>query len=630
MTQRNFRAALLSTVWLGGLVALFGLLRTPSEPGSAFLLGYSKIRLSLASGTLAVVFAVGMITAAEIRQPSWWNRISDRIRAFFVTPARVFVALAILFTVFLANAAVLVLAVSRAAAELVILKTVLNYLGVLMIWLEASIVVLALLLLFKIGPRSAWGAFFTPLRLAVLACILTVVYTAGLKIYMTQTWDIRMRGLEEFIFLPAIVALAWGLIHHFYAEKAWYPAVARALGLVALGVISYAFYRHTAQWMEWRFTPSKAYWHDLADAFLHGRLYLIDPESTHDLTFFNNHWYVPNPPLPALVLLPFVALFGHDSINTVLVSNLIGAINIVLIYLALEKATANGMIPTRRSGNLTLVALFALGTSHWWLAMMGHMWFVSQLLTLTFTTLAVLAVLYRRSPWLAGLSLGLAILSRPNAFTLWPLLAGIQLFFQQRDAGKLEWKGMVGWAVASAVPVVAAVGGLLFYNYIRFDDFLDFGYVTINSADWLMNAVRSHGMFNPYFIPTNFKMMFLKLPFVQMRGDCLYFSPTHEGVSMLAMTPALIYIFRRLKINWWTLGAWASVVISIGLLLLYHNTGADQMGYRYLMDFVLPVLLLLAVGVGKRTPWLFVVLTAASALLNAAGILWWFGKSWCG
>src|SRR5262245_46041565 len=54
-----------------------------------------------------------------------------------------------------------------------------------------------------------------------------------------------------------------------------------------------------------------AYFNYLADAFVHGQLYLrLLPISTHDLSFFNEKYYLYWPPMPAVVLMPFVALFG--------------------------------------------------------------------------------------------------------------------------------------------------------------------------------------------------------------------------------------------------------------------------------------------------------------------------------
>jgi hypothetical protein len=60
------------------------------------------------------------------------------------------------------------------------------------------------------------------------------------------------------------------------------------------------------------------------------------------------------------------------------------------------------------------------------------------------------------------------------------------------------------------------------------------------------------------------------------------------GYSIFFMTPPLIFIFRNLRKNWWNVGAWISILVSLSLLLMYHNTGAETIGYRYMMDFILP------------------------------------------
>jgi hypothetical protein len=144
-----------------------------------------------------------------------------------------------------------------------------------------------------------------------------------------------------------------------------------------------------------------------------------------------------------------------------------------------------------------------------------------------------------------------------------------------------------------------------------------------------MEAVRTYGMFNIHFVPVNFHAMFLKLPHIQLAEGCFYFSPTREGISILAMTPAVVYSIRRLKLNWWTAGAWVSIALSIVLFLFYHNTGSWQLGYRYLIDFILPVLLLMGLGIGKRPSWLFILLAVIGIIGNTAGIYWWFTEWWC-
>lgn len=136
-------------------------------------------------------------------------------------------------------------------------------------------------------------------------------------------------------------------------------------------------------------------------------------------------------------------------------------------------------------------------------------------------------------------------------------------------------------------------------------------------------------MFNVHFLGTNLKAMLLKLPEISWENGCLLINPTREGISVFAMTPALIFLFRRFRWNWWTAGAWLSIILTAGLLIFYHNTGAWQLGYRYLMDYILPVLLLLAIGVGDRPSWLFKGLVLVSIIGNFLGIVWWFNRWWC-
>ena len=60
------------------------------------------------------------------------------------------------------------------------------------------------------------------------------------------------------------------------------------------------------------------------------------------------------------------------------------------------------------------------------------------------------------------------------------------------------------------------------------------------------------------------------------------------------------------------------------MLLLYHNTGAEQIGYRYLMDFVFPLFLLMAAGMRGRASWFFILLTIVGMLVNALSLYWWY------
>ena len=72
----------------------------------------------------------------------------------------------------------------------------------------------------------------------------------------------------------------------------------------------------------------------LADGWLHGHLYLHNiPPDTEDYTLHNGHWYVAFPPLPAVLLLPLVAIFHltYQGIISLVFSVSIGILNIWLM-----------------------------------------------------------------------------------------------------------------------------------------------------------------------------------------------------------------------------------------------------------------------------------------------------------
>lgn len=618
--------AIWTFISISGLASIAWLLHVPSEEGSSFLWGYSLYRLAIAAGMGIAVIWFAFLAIIDFIHPQWWQ---EKKQKFLSSQSRLFISMAILAPIFLGIAVILILTCWQTKLELPFLSVISSRLIFPFLWIEFAILGSGLYLGLNCNLKELRKIFFSPLRLSILFFLLTVIYTVILKVCMAALQDTRMIHVEYYVFLPAIVFLVWSALHEWACEKKWYSWGAQLFAVLALGVVIFAIYCHTAQWMDWQVTPISVYWNDLAEAILQGRLYIINPSVTHDLTLYQGNWYVPNPPLPALIYLPFVAIFGKANVNAVFLSICISVVNVIFVYLILERASKLGVIPTRRSGNVLLTILFALGTSQWWLSILGQMWYISQLLTLTFAALAVLLLLYQKSPWWVGASLGLAMLSRPNVFTLWPFLLGIAMYFMIQSRGKLDWKAIILWSIQSAIPVCLAVAGLLYYNYIRFDNFLDFGYVTINGAGFILEAVQKYGMFNVHFIPTNLRVMLFSLPPLELKERCLAFSSSKEGFSMFMTTPALFYLFRRSKKNWFTVGAWVSIVLSMGMLLLYHNTGSWQFGYRYILDFIIPVLLLLAIGVGERPSILFKGLVGVSVLMNLAGILWWFNKWWC-
>lgn len=77
-----------------------------------------------------------------------------------------------------------------------------------------------------------------------------------------------------------------------------------------------------------------------ARAWLHGTMEIDAPDSYIEHAEFQGKKYALHPPMSAAVMVPFVALFG-DNTNQVWVSVLIGAVDVVLVWMLLGKLKEN-------------------------------------------------------------------------------------------------------------------------------------------------------------------------------------------------------------------------------------------------------------------------------------------------
>lgn len=411
----------------------------------------------------------------------------------------------------------------------------------------------------------------------------------------------------------------WALLH---TQERWRSRLTLLFTCISIWLVTFMISMQLAGWLNAFRIPNESYFHLLADAILQGRLYLMNPPSTFDLTFSRGHWFVPIPPMPAILMLPFVAIWGVTAFNPIIFSLALAATTSVVMYLTLKQLSDLQWITIPHGGIFWLVAFFSFGTVYGWLSITGRVYHISQTCTVLFSALSFWFALKKMPPWLVGLALAAAVMSRPNVMLLWPALAAIAIQ-QNKENGSvmIDWKDVFLWSVKSLIPVLSGVAFLLYYNYLRFGDFLDFGYVTINGSEWTLSRVREYGMFNPQFIPFNFHWMFFGIPDIE---ECKFYLTRGLGISMFLASPALLYLLRRFKFSWWMIGCWISILLSTLLLLMYHNNGSNQYSYRYWMDFVVPVMLLLAYTAGRRTSPPLKVLIAISILINYYGIISWY------
>jgi 4-amino-4-deoxy-L-arabinose transferase-like glycosyltransferase len=330
-----------------------------------------------------------------------------------------------------------------------------------------------------------------------------------------------------------------------------------------------------------------------ADAFLHGQLDIT--QYHQDVAIYNGRIYVPFPPFPALLLLPFVAILGVASTKVMFVSIALSILSVFLLMQILKKLDIDlKYIPW-------IVASFFLGTGYWSAVLRSSsVWFFAHVVSVTCMFLAINEAFGKGRGLLIGFFLGLAFLSRQLSIYFIFFLFAVLLVKPSSNTRKLNISNVLGFVVVLGF----CISVYLVFNWMRFENIFDTGYSYISLPGFLKERVEKYGMFNIVYVPFNFLYMFLQGFHVE------FSSPTYlSGISMdpfgTAITFASPFVFFAFFAKWkksLLLAAWFSVGLSLTHMLLYYNNGYVQANtQRFSLDF-LPVLILL-IGLGiKRIP----------------------------
>jgi hypothetical protein len=365
------------------------------------------------------------------------------------------------------------------------------------------------------------------------------------------------------------------------------------------------------------FSPSKnPYYNYLADAFLHGQTWLrLIPPSTHDLIFFGGKYFLYWAPFPALVSIPFIALFGVNF-NDVIFTAIIAALNVGLIAQLLRAACQRGLLHISKVQRGILVLFFAFGTVHLTLAPYGKVWSTGQLIGFTCTILAYLAAFSilktRAAWWWTGLALAAAMLTRINlVFTgIFPI---IYLIYKEKP---WDWSRVIQNFLLAAVPIITATAFLLLYNITRFGGPFNFGLEYHLMDDLFKSNFDRYGYFNIIYAPVNIYYQYIFYPFplraqTKMGGSLFLLSPLFFGAFLS---------FKNSSSKWIPWVLLSSILITNIPILLIMGTGWLQFGPRYTLDFTVPLLLLTALGIEKWKPSLLFILALASIIQFTIGV----------
>ncbi|MBP6177084.1 MAG: hypothetical protein KA473_16155 [Anaerolineales bacterium] len=365
-----------------------------------------------------------------------------------------------------------------------------------------------------------------------------------------------------------------------------------------------------------------AYFNYLADAFLHGQLHLrLLPASLHDLSFFGGKYYLYWPPMPAIFLMPLVAVFGV-GVSDVFFNVVIAAANVAIFAALLRAVDRKGLIQLDAGFRALLSLFFAFGTVHLILALFGKLWFTAQLVGFFLVALAYLCAIELKDGkafFIVGVLIASAMMTRNHLlFTgIWPAFHLISRYWRDRPK-------IYGYILLMLLPLITA--GLLFlaYNFARFGSPIELGITYHKMDSFFVEDYKKYGAFNLYYVPINFYYEYIYYPipaffrFVQqqdlsvlMGGSLFLLSPVFFGALVGA------YI-ERASLKIWVLVT--SIIFTNIPVLLVMGTGWMQYGPRYTLDFTVPLLLLTAHGIRYLPKGLVKWLVAVSIVQYIPGI----------
>ncbi|WP_164730586.1 glycosyltransferase family 39 protein [Pelagibacterium montanilacus] len=351
----------------------------------------------------------------------------------------------------------------------------------------------------------------------------------------------------------------------------------------------------------------------LAQSFLEGRFH-SDTCFDGDCAVFDGRTYVMFPPFPALVAMPFVALFGVEFSGFVLLSALFTAAAAwlwwrILSHLEVEQATA-----------LWLVLALVFATPLYYVTLRGDgVWFFAQTLAFLLVTASIHQVVRGGSLVLAGVLIGLAFLCRQMSMFYLPFLFALAL---ERDEPLISFaRPHIARVLKLGLPVAVAVLAYMAYNYARFGGAMETGYQHMASGgEWSMIDFRldQSGLFSLDYLFFNAMYLFIQGFHLDFGGDAVLtpLGLDPAGTSLLAASPfVLLALFAPMR-RPVVIGILCAIAIAAPTLV-YHSNGFSQYNVqRYVLDWLPILVYVLALAVARRHRPSFAVLATYGIGLN--------------
>lgn len=337
----------------------------------------------------------------------------------------------------------------------------------------------------------------------------------------------------------------------------------------------------------------------------------------HDLVSYNGRLFSYWPPFPAILLMPFAAVFGVH-VSDILFTLFFGSLNIFLFSILLHEAQKKNIFQLDKFQRSLLVIFFAFGTVYLTMAPLGRVWFTAIIIGVTCTLFTYLAAVKFDGVlgfFLAGLGISAALATRMHLLIvgIWPAWYLISTNWNKPKIKLLQ-------SIFIGILPLALTGMLLAtYNYVRFGSIAEVGLTYHNMNIIYRQDFSKYGAFNIHYLPINLFYQYVAYPFIA-KSSVEFFM----GGSLFLLSPVFFCIFWELWRNPKKLDSWLlvlTIVLTNIPIILLMGTGFAQFGPRYSLDFTVPLLLLTAKGVKYWPKRIFFLLLFISIIQYLVGFV---------
>ncbi len=391
------------------------------------------------------------------------------------------------------------------------------------------------------------------------------------------------------------------------AASRWFPGALAAAVVAFLVILVSSHLRSTHQNNYVR----------VADAWLHGRMWIDWPGRWMDAVQYNGHYYGVDGPVPALFMLPLVAIWGTAA-NQTLVAIAFAAVATGLAWMLAERLGV-----TELSTKVFLAIFFVAGTDVWWCAELGDVWFLAHLCAVAFVLGALVELSGKNRGWVVALCAVLAAGARFPEVAAFPLF-GWALWTGAFSGKRPTRAERFAHARSAGVVLAAAIVVFIGYDELMWGTVWDIGHTVYYHADaW---GAPTGSPFQLSYVPYQIYSFFFRAPILVewlQHAQWPYVRPDLNGIALTFTSPALILAFVAKTPRNVIVGLWITTALVAAPAFMYYLNGWVQFGSRHFLDFLPYVFALMCIGVRDRLPRWGIALIVWSAMVGAWGVWYW-------